>query len=93
MPAILPRTPYNNWAWRDPYSHAHFFLVQGMVLPVQDHHGRFASDGDFVPCTYLDQGDGNDTVTGSAWQGRSSVRVGTFGWSYLGDVQADLATA
>lgn len=93
LPAILIRTPYNKdleyeRKWPGPY----MFAEQGYVVAVQDTRGRFRSEGEFTIST-PDVEDGYDTTNWLAQQPWSTGKVGTFGCSYLGDVQIMQARA
>jgi uncharacterized protein len=91
LPVILIRTPYNKRTWRDPSSHAFLFASQGYAVVVQDHRGRYESEGEFFPYTAVDRHDGFDTLSWIIEQSWADERVGTYGCSYLGEVQAELA--
>jgi putative CocE/NonD family hydrolase len=90
-PVVLIRTPYDKHSFRDPTSHAYLFASQRYAVAVQDHRGRYESEGEFFPYTAADRVDGYDTVSWIVEQEWSTDRVGTYGCSYLGEVQAELA--
>jgi uncharacterized protein len=88
LPVILIRTPYNkkllyNKQWG---TSAYVFAGQGFVVAVQDARGRYESEG-----TYFFSGnepkDGYDATDWLAKQPWSSGKIGTYGCSYLGEVQ------
>ncbi|MGH9356045.1 MAG: CocE/NonD family hydrolase, partial [Terriglobia bacterium] len=101
FPVLVSRTPYN----KDPAAYAFgsltplqekeqhaatFFARHGYVVVKQDCRGRYHSQGKF----YLDihEGpDGYDTVEWAARQPWSDGNVGTYGASYLSQVQNSLA--
>lgn len=86
-PVILIRTTYGGATLRWPK----FFVENDFVVVVQNVRGRFGSEG-----TYKTHGhsrnDGYDTVSWIVQQKWSNGKVGTFGCSYLGEVQSILAT-
>lgn len=95
LPAILVRTPYgkDDWSSRgNPRfdSLVRYFTDNGYVVAVQDKRGRFASEGLYV-LSGGDAGDGYDTVDWLSRQSWSNGAVGTFGCSYIGDVQIFMA--
>lgn len=95
LPVILIRTPYNkagaaNWNFRSPQSVAYYFASHGYVVAVQDTRGKFESDGVFT-VSAADTDDGDATVTWAATQPWSSGKVGSYGCSYLGENQMEMA--
>ncbi len=90
LPVVLVRTPYNKNSRRQDKSDARFFAGQGYVVAVQDVRGRFESEGNFL-INAAEREDGSDTVTWLARQSWSSGKVGTYGCSYLGEDQIQLA--
>jgi len=87
LPVILIRTPYNKKLLRSELSSpAYQFASQGFVVAVQDTRGRFESEGNFT-ISFPDSEDGYDTTGWLAAQPWSTGKVGTYGCSYLGDVQ------
>ncbi len=87
-PVILIRTPYNKkllytkqWG-----PSAYVFAGQGYIVAVQDVRGRYESEG-----TYFFSGnepkDGYDATDWLAKQPWSTGKIGTYGCSYLGEVQ------
>jgi putative CocE/NonD family hydrolase len=90
-PVVLIRTPYGNFP-----GHSHnetaveFFASHGYVVAVQDTRGKFRSEGIYT-VSGGDADDGYDTVDWLSKQPWSNGRVGTYGCSYLGDVQIFLA--
>jgi len=94
LPVVLIRTPYNKdlvykrkWG-EGPY----MFAEQGYIVAVQDTRGRFESEGDYIIST-PDVQDGYDATQWVATQPWSAGKVGTYGCSYLGDVQVMQAKA
>lgn len=95
LPVILVRTPYNKKGWRESkpphhYYAAYMFAGQGYVVAVQDVRGKFESEGDFV-ISAADTQDGYDAVTWAGTQPWSNGKVGTYGCSYLGENQIEMA--
>jgi hypothetical protein len=101
FPVLLTRTPYGKNPSRPPdgtmtkeeqnrRNPATYFASRGYVVVLQDCRGRYNSEGTF----YIDVNegpDGYDTVEWAARQAWSNGRVGTFGASYLSQVQNALA--
>jgi len=89
QPVVLIRTPYNkNDA--DEHAAARFFAGQGYVAAVQDMRGKYESEGRYR-WTAHDRQDGYDTVNWLAEQSWSTGKVGTYGCSYRGENQIQLA--
>jgi len=86
LPVILIRTPYNKAPYVKPNSAARAFAGQGYVVAVQDTRGRYASEGDYTAFAG-DVTDGYDTTDWLAKQTWSNGKIGTYGCSYVGDVQ------
>lgn len=95
FPVVLIRTPYNKNLQTSKEvlqgnSIVRFFAEHGYVVAVQDKRGRFTSEG-----TYLlsggDADDGYDTVDWLSRQPWSNGAVGTYGCSYVGDIQIFMA--
>ena len=82
---IVLRTPYRkggqgNITW------AHFFAARGFVVVVQDVRGRWESEGLYSFYSH----DRSDFAATAGWivsQDWSNRRIGTFGCSYLGEIQ------
>jgi predicted acyl esterase len=91
LPVVLMRTPYDKSGQRGAGRPPRVFAGQGYVVAVQDVRGRHASQGAFRVSSAQEGLDGYDTVTWLAAQPWSNGRVGTFGCSYLGEVQYMLA--
>ena len=94
FPTVLCRTPYSKE--RDVHVEmAEQFAERGYLAIVQDVRGRYASDGTFRPGFYsadhCDAEDGYDTVEWAAELPWSDGKVGTFGNSYCGWTQWELA--
>ena len=86
LPAVLIRTPYNKAPFRNANSDAHGLAGLGYVVAVQDLRGKYLSEGDYSEFSG-DATDGYDTVDWLSRQAWSNGNVGTYGCSYLGDVQ------
>lgn len=91
LPVILVRTPYDKGTWRQAESKAVYFARNGYAVLVQDHRGKFESEGEFRAYSAVDRTDGYDTLDWIVGQPWSSGKIGTFGCSYLGEVQDELA--
>jgi putative CocE/NonD family hydrolase len=101
FPVLVSRTPYGKNPTPPPdgtmtpeqqnrQNPATYFASRGYVVVLQDCRGRFNSEGVF----YLDVNegpDGYDTVEWAARQPWSNGKVGTYGGSYLSQVQNALA--
>ena len=87
LPVILARTPYDKRGWK---SSALRFAEQGYIVAVQDVRGKFESEGKYI-VSAADAQDGYDAVTWFAAQPWSSGKVGTYGCSYLGEDQIEMA--
>ncbi len=84
-PVLLCRTPYNKLTPRY-VSDARAMATRGYTVVVQDHRGRYASDGEFKwmfrdHTETHDVDDGYDTVEWAAQLPWSDGRVGTWGHS------------
>lgn len=95
LPVVLIRTPYGKDGWSSsgmPLSHSlvRFLTEHGYVVAVQDKRGRFASEGVYL-LSGGDADDGYDTVDWLSRQRWSNGAVGTYGCSYVGDVQIFMA--
>lgn len=102
FPVLVSRTPYGKNPVPPPdgtmppeqqnrRNPGTYFASHGYVVVLQDCRGRFNSEGTF----YLDVNegpDGYDTVEWAARQPWSNGKVGTYGGSYLSQVQNALAT-
>lgn len=88
-PVILIRTPYNKNAGYINMN-GQFFAGQGYVVVAQDCRGKFESEGDYV-VSMDDTPDGFDAVNWAASQPWSTGKVGTYGCSYLGENQVQMA--
>jgi len=92
LPVILIRLPYNKDTYRGgAVVPAQFFAGQGYVVAVQDVRGRWHSDGTYS-VEMPDAQDGYDAVDWATKQPWSTGKVGTYGCSYLGEVQYELLT-
>ena len=102
LPVILIRTPYNKKEWRDSlapdapaffaryYGVASMFASQGYIVAVQDIRGKFESEGIFT-VSANERNDGYDTISWLAEQPWSTGKIGTYGCSYRGECQVQLA--
>jgi len=88
LPAILIRTPYNK---EENAEQAKFFATNGFVVLVQDLRGKFESGGEFEQMSPHDARDGHTTISWIVDQSWSNGKVGTYGCSYLSEVQGSLA--
>lgn len=90
LPVVQIRTPYGKISHRGQQSAARFFASHGFAVAVQDMRGRFQSEGEYV-VSKADRADGYDLVSWLAEQPWSNGRIGTYGCSYLGENQMQLA--
>ena len=94
FPVLLQRTPYSK-SGEAHEEQGHRFAERGYVVVQQDVRGRYASDGELLPGFYSadhkDSEDGYDTVEWAAALPWSTGKVGTFGGSYNGWTQWELA--
>ena len=90
LPVILIRTPYGKDTYRGATGPARLFAGQGYVAVVQDTRGKFSSEGEYR-VQDDDRNDGYDTLDWIVGQPWSTGKVGTYGCSYLGEVQYLLA--
>jgi len=87
LPTILLRTPYGKTGFSGRMErYSTMFASQGYVVAVQDKRGRYESEGQYI-VQGGDADDGYDTVDWLSKQPWSNNRVGTYGCSYMGDVQ------
>jgi uncharacterized protein len=89
LPTIVQWTPYESTRERF-VSWGVWFARRGYAAVVVDVRGRYESDGQFTAWEYDGQ-DAYDTVTWAAAEQWSNGRVGTWGRSYGGLVQWQLA--
>jgi putative CocE/NonD family hydrolase len=90
-PIVLIRTPYGNVPGNNLNEAAvHVFASHGFVVAVQDKRGKYRSEGIYT-VSGGDANDGYDTVDWLSKQPWSNGRIGTYGCSYLGDIQIFLA--
>lgn len=90
LPVIQIRTPYSKMPHRRETSAARWFASHGFAVAVQDMRGRFQSEGEYF-VSRDDRRDGYDMVSWLAEQPWSNGRIGTYGCSYLGENQMQLA--
>ena len=90
-PVVLIRTPYGNFPGHN-YNDAavQVFASHGYVVAVQDKRGKFRSEGVYL-VSGGDANDGYDTIDWLSKQPWSNGKIGTYGCSYLGDIQIFLA--
>ena len=89
LPTIVQWTPYESTRERF-ISWGIWFASRGYAAVVVDVRGRYESEGQFIAWTYDGQ-DAHDTLTWAADQQWSNGRIGTWGRSYGGLVQWQLA--
>jgi len=90
FPVVQIRTPYSKMPHRRENSAARWFASHGFAVAVQDMRGRFQSEGEYF-VSRDDRRDGYDMVSWLAEQPWSNGRIGTYGCSYLGENQMQLA--
>ena len=90
LPVIQIRTPYSKMPHRRESSAARWFASHGFAVAVQDMRGRYQSEGEYF-VSRDDRRDGYDMVSWLAEQPWSNGRIGTYGCSYLGENQMQLA--
>ena len=90
LPVVQIRTPYSKMPHRRENSAARFFASHGFAVAVQDMRGRYQSEGEYF-VSRDDRRDGYDMVSWLAGQSWSNGRIGTYGCSYLGENQMQLA--
>ncbi len=93
LPVVLIRLPYNKNRYmnlRSPGSIAHFFAGHGYHVVVQDMRGRYESEGEYT-VSAADRDDGYDAIEWLTKQTWNTGKVGTYGCSYLGENQIQLA--
>jgi putative CocE/NonD family hydrolase len=87
FPVVAVRTPYHR---TNHVGHASEFTERGYGFVAQDCRGRYDSDGVFVPLVH-EAADGQATIDWIANQDWCNGRVGLWGRSYPGIVQAPAA--
>ncbi len=90
LPVVQIRTPYSKMPHRRENSAARWFASHGFAVAVQDMRGRYQSEGEYF-VSRDDRRDGYDMVSWLAEQPWSNGRIGTYGCSYLGENQMQLA--
>ena len=90
LPTVLIRTPYNKKTFRLEKGVATWLASHGYAVVVQDVRGKYESDGEFTTSAN-DRNDGYDTMTWIAAQPWTSGKIGTYGCSYQGEDQIQLA--
>jgi putative CocE/NonD family hydrolase len=88
-PSIFELTPYNNIS-ANTQEQAWKWVTRGYAFVTADARGRNDSDGEFRPYR-TDGPDGSDIIDWVAKQSWSNERVATFGGSYLGKDQWEIA--
>ena len=91
-PVVYVQTPYDKQDYFGGLHALRIFAPYGYAIAVQNVRGRFNSGGVFSVYDHA-VADGWDTLTWLAGQDWSNGRVGTFGCSWLGEVQYLLAAA
>ena len=89
LPTIIQFTPYESTRERF-IAWGVWFARRGYAAVVVDVRGRYESEGEFYPWT-KDGVDAHDTLTWAAAQGWCNGRIGTWGRSYGGLIQWQLA--
>ena len=93
-PVLLQRTPYSKDG-ENCVEQGHRLAERGYVVVQQDVRGRYRSGGEFQPgffsADHRDAEDGYDAVEWAAGLPWSTGKVGTFGGSYCGWTQWELA--
>ncbi|MGE0555888.1 MAG: CocE/NonD family hydrolase, partial [Gemmatimonadales bacterium] len=90
LPTVLIRTPYNKKTFRLEGGVARWLAGHGYAVVVQDVRGKYESEGEFTTSAN-DRNDGYDTLTWIAAQPWTTGRIGTYGCSYQGEDQIQLA--
>jgi putative CocE/NonD family hydrolase len=94
FPTLLVRTPYGSEMmsiFAPPSPNIFRLMREGYAVVIQECRGTFKSDGIFVPHVHeLD--DGSDTLDWIVAQPWCDGNIGTYGSSYLGMVQWDMAS-
>jgi putative CocE/NonD family hydrolase len=90
LPVIAIRSPYDKSGFQESPSLAHEFAKRGYVVAVQDMRGRYESEGHYI-VGRANRDDGYDFISWLAGQPWSSGKIGTYGCSYLGESQLQLA--
>jgi putative CocE/NonD family hydrolase len=94
LPTLLARTPYGAemmHIYAPPSPNIFRLMCEGYAVAVQECRGTYKSDGVFVPHVH-DVDDGKDALDWLAAQPWCDGNIGTFGSSYLGMVQWDMAS-
>ena len=83
-PTVLIRTTYQavEFKWQK------LFLDHGYAVVVQHTRGRFGSEGELYSPHAYDRHDGYDMIGWIIQQPWSNGKVGTFGCSYMGEIQS-----
>ncbi len=90
LPTVLIRTPYNKKTFRLEKGVPRWLAGHGYAVVVQDVRGKYESDGVFTTSAN-DRNDGYDTMTWIAAQPWTTGKIGTYGCSYQGEDQVQLA--
>jgi putative CocE/NonD family hydrolase len=90
LPAVVIRTPYDKNGSREAPSSPIALAERGYVAAVQDMRGRFESEGHYI-VGRANRDDGYDFLSWIARQPWSNGRIATYGCSYLGESQLQLA--
>ncbi len=91
LPVVMMRLPYDKESYvTGAIEPARFFAGHGYAVVVQDTRGKFRSEGEYT-VSAADRNDGYDAVEWASEQPWSNGKVGTYGCSYLGENQIQLA--
>ncbi len=90
LPTVMIRTPYNKKTFRLEKGVPTWLASHGYAVVVQDVRGKYESDGEFTTSAN-DRNDGYDTMTWIAAQPWTTGKIGTYGCSYQGEDQIQLA--
>ena len=90
LPTVMIRTPYNKKTFRLEKGVPTWLASHGYAVVVQDVRGKYESDGEFTTSAN-DRNDGYDTMTWIAAQPWTTGKIGTYGCSYQGEDQVQLA--
>jgi hypothetical protein len=88
-PTVMILTPYGK-DLGNPLDEAWSFVKRGYAFVSVDARGRYDSEGEFAP-NRNDGPDGSDVMNWIAKQPWSDGRIATYGGSYLGKVQWEMA--
>lgn len=96
LPVIQIRTPYDKNSYREALNDRDHtiaaFVRHGFVVAIQDMRGKYESEGQYFLFSG-NRSDGYDTIDWLSRQPWSNGRIGTYGCSYVGENQLQLACA